>query len=96
MLCRRITWAKDTRRLRRLLLRLDFAQVDADQLGFETKHVYPGGEEVAGEPTPKVLAVFCSMLWKEGPQLLGGQGRDAEATDLTGAGGSAQVQNKKL
>ena len=32
ILTRTITWAKDTRRLRRLLWRLDFAQVGADQL----------------------------------------------------------------
>ena len=97
ILTRTITWAKDTRRLRRLLWRLDFAQVGADQLWRpdQTKPVCPGGEEMAGEPTPKVLVVFCSMLWKEGPRLLGGQRGDAEATDLTGAGGSLQVWTKQ-
>ena len=50
---------------------------------------------MAGEPTPKVLAVFCSMLWKEGPRLLGGQGGDAEATDLRGAGRSLQVWTRR-
>ena len=95
LLNRTITWGKDTRKLRRLLWRLDFAQVDADHLGIETNHVCPGGEEMAGEPTPKVLAVFCSMLWKEGPRLRGGQGGDTEATDLTGAGGSLQVCSKQ-
>ena len=46
---------------------------------------------MAGEPTPSVLAVLCSLLWKEGPRLLDGQGGDAEAADTARAGGSLQV-----
>ena len=46
---------------------------------------------MAGEPTPSVLAVLCSMLWKEGPRLLDGQREDAEAADTARAGASLQV-----
>ena len=95
ILTRAITWAKDTRKLRRLLRRLDFVQVDAGHLGRERKDVCLGGEEVAGEPTHRVLAVFCPMLWKEIPRLLAAQGGDAEATNLAGAGGSLQVCSKQ-
>ena len=95
ILTRAITWAKDTRKLRRLLRKLDYVQVDLDHPGSERKDVCLGGEEVAGEPTQKVLAVFCSMLWRERPQLLAGKGSDPDGTDLPGAGGSLQVWTKK-
>ena len=50
---------------------------------------------MAGEPADKVLAVFCSMLWKERPQLLAVQGGEPEAPDLAGAGGNLQVWKKR-
>ena len=57
----------------------------------DTTYICPGGEEMAGEPTPSVLAVLCSLLWKEGPRLLDGQGGVAEAADTARAGGGLQV-----
>ena len=50
--CRTITWAKDTRKLRRLLLRLDFAQVPSKISIWRRKNIYLGGEEMVGEPSP--------------------------------------------
>ena len=57
----------------------------------DTTYICPGGEEMAGEPTSSVLAVLCSLLWKEGSRLLDGQGGDAEEADTARAGGSLQV-----
>ena len=50
--CRTITWAKDTRKLRRLLLRLDFAQVPSKISIWRRKNIYLGGEEMVGESSP--------------------------------------------
>ena len=62
---RTITWGKDTRRLQRLLLKLDFTQVV--QLGEKNfRHILPGGATMVGERAFKVLALLGSLLWGSG------------------------------
>ena len=46
---------------------------------------------MAGGASSKVLALLCSLLRLEGPQLLEGQAGEAEAEDTAGAGGYPTV-----
>ena len=46
---------------------------------------------MVGGDSSKVLALLCSLLRLEGPQLLEGQAGEAEAEDTAGAGGYPTV-----